>query len=81
MENHITENIMDFVKYSAMAAPPVASGLFGISLQDWMYIVSIVASFFLILDRIPAVVERIRGKFKKQSSDCSDSRPPDQPSS
>lgn len=71
MAKGITEDLVDFVKLGTAAAPPGAAYFLGIALQDWMYIASIVASLFFILDKLPVVIGRIHAKFKKQDSDSS----------
>ena len=79
MENRITEDLVDFIKLGMVGAPPVAQTFFGVSLQDWMYIASIIASFFFILDKVPILVERIYAKFKKQSGNSCSSDTPNNP--
>jgi hypothetical protein len=74
MDKHVTENAIDFLKTTTALAPPGASMLFGITLEEWMFIASIVASLFIALDKLPSILERISEKFKKQSST---SRPSD----
>lgn len=68
MDKHITETVMDSLKVGTAMAPPGAALFFGITLEEWMFIASIVASIFIVLDKLPSIVERIREKFKKQSS-------------
>ena len=49
METHdITEGTMDAIKFSTAAAFPASHIIFGIPLQDWMYIFSIIASIFCL---------------------------------
>lgn len=64
----ITETAMDFLKFGTVAAAPGAQLIFGATLQEWMYIASIVASIFYILDKVPGVVRRIHGWIKRKSS-------------
>lgn len=79
MAQNITEDLIDFIKLGMVGAPPVAQSFFGLPLQDWMYIASIIASLFFILDKLPAVIGRIYAKFKKQSSDSCNSNTPNNP--
>ena len=69
----VMENAMDFIKLGTATAAPVGHLVFGIPLQDWMYIFSIIASLFYILDKLPAIVRRIHGwvQRKKCNSGCS----------
>lgn len=74
MDNqHITENVMDALKMATITSPVVAQTFFGFALQDWMYIASIVASVFFVLEKIPTVGARIYGWFKRKSSGRSSS--------
>lgn len=73
MDKQISENAIDFLKTTTALAPPGASMLFGITLEEWMFIASIVASVFIVLDKLPSIMERISAKFKKQSSHSSSS--------
>lgn len=73
MDKTITEDLVDFIKLGTAATPPGAAYFFGLPLQEWMYIASIVASLFFILDKAPTAIGRIYGKFKKQDSDSCDS--------
>ena len=68
VDHRISEGTTDFLKGVAAMGPPGASIIFGITLEEWMFIASIVASIFIVLDKLPSIVERIREKFKKQSS-------------
>lgn len=46
-----------------MAAPPVSTGIltiFGVPLSDWALLLSILCSIFLLIDKLPAVVTRLR---------------------
>lgn len=79
MAQNITEDLIDFVKLGMVGAPPVAQSFFGLPLQDWMYIASIIASLFFILDKLPAVIGRIYAKFKKQSGNSCSSDTPNNP--
>ena len=59
METHdITEGTMDAIKFSTAAAFPASHIIFGIPLQDWMYIFSIIASIFYIIDKLPNIIRR-----------------------
>lgn len=62
---------MDSIKTGTALAPPGAALFFGITLEEWMFIASIVASVFIVLDKLPSIVEKYREKFKKQSRDSS----------
>lgn len=81
MDRGVTETVMDAIKTGTALAPPGASLFFGITLEEWMFIASIVASVFIVLDKLPSIMERISEKFKKQSSRRStsdtDVHPPD----
>ena len=83
METHdITEGTMDAIKFGTAAAFPASHIIFGIPLQDWMYIFSIIASIFYIIDKLPSIVRRIhgwverKGSSKHCSNDASAGEPP-----
>lgn len=45
------------------AAPPIATGaltLFGVALSNWVIILSLVYTIFLLIDKLPVVIERLR---------------------
>ena len=63
----ITETAMDILKIGTATAAPGAQLIFGATLQEWMYITSIVASVFYILDKVPAIVRSIHGWIKRKS--------------
>lgn len=69
----ITENISDGVKILTATLPVGAELFFGFTLQEWMYIASIVASIFYIVDKIPSFVRGVYGWIKRKgsSSRCS----------
>ena len=78
MAQNITEDVVDFVKIGLAATPPAASYFLGFSLQEWMYIASIVASIFIVLDKVPRIIAStynyLKEKYatrKNQSNDCS----------
>lgn len=60
------ENIADSLKIS-MALGPAPLSFLGVGLDDWMYIVSITAGFFLILERAPKVLAAWKAMFKGKS--------------
>lgn len=68
----MTEDVMDYIKAGVAVAPPTMT-LFGVSLQDWMYIVSITAALMLILEKFPSVFKTIKGfLLKKEKGSCKD---------
>lgn len=67
---------MDVLKVGAATAAPGAQILFGATLQEWMYIASIVASVFYILDKLPSIVRRINGWIKRKSNSRNGSSDP-----
>lgn len=71
MDKHISENAIDFLKGATALAPPGAAVLFGITLEEWMFIASIVASIFIVLDKLPALWDKYSEKFKKQGRNSS----------
>lgn len=72
MDKSVTENAVDLIKTATAMGPPASAALFGISLEEWMFIASIVASLFIVLDKLPAILGRLSAKFKKQSSNSGD---------
>lgn len=71
MDKHITENAVDLIKTATAMGPPASAALFGISLEEWMFIASIVASLFIVLDKLPSIMEKFSAKFKKQGGNSS----------
>lgn len=66
----ITEHIPDSVKVSASLAAPSLS-LFGIPVETWGYILSIIVAIMVIIEKTPIVIQRfkevveiVRNKFK-----------------
>lgn len=53
------ESIPDSLKVGASVAPAALS-LFGISLQDWVYISSALVSLMFIIEKMPIVINRLR---------------------
>lgn len=47
----------------ALATPPVAVGglvLFGVALSNWALILTVVYTVFLLIDKAPVVIDRIK---------------------
>lgn len=45
------------------ASPPIATGglvLFGVTLSNWVIILTLVYTIFLIVDKLPTVIERVK---------------------
>lgn len=45
------------------ATPPIATGglvLFGVTLSNWVIILTLIYTVFLIVDKLPTVIERIK---------------------
>ena len=71
----ISENITDGLKILTATAPVGAQLFFGFTLQEWMYIASIIASIFYIFDKIPSMIRGVYGWIKRKSnsrSQCND---------
>lgn len=52
---------------AAMAAPPVGVGaltLWGVSLNEWVLLATLVYTTFLIIDKLPAVLARVRAGWR-----------------
>lgn len=60
----IQEDFSDFIKASTALTPPAAT-LMGYTLEDWAFIVSIVAGALLIIERLPRVYALIKEKYEK----------------
>lgn len=67
----ITEDIADVIKGGVAFGIPTTN-LFGVPLQDWMYIVSTFAALLLIFERLPLAYdslvkmkEYVYARFKK----------------
>lgn len=63
----ITEEVSDFIKGGAAFGVPTVS-MFGIPVQEWMYIMSLFAATLLVLERLPSVYGTLSGlyaRFKK----------------
>lgn len=59
-----SESFIEAVK----AAPPVGVGsltLMGLPLNEWVLILTLIYTIFLIIDKLPAVWERIAAGYKK----------------
>lgn len=63
----MSEDVQDYVKAGLTMAPP-GLHLFGVPLDAWMYIISIVAGALLIIERIPKawrVMKNVYNQLKK----------------
>ncbi len=60
----ISEDVQDYVKAGLTLAPPGLT-LFGVSLEAWMYLISIVAGALLIIERIPKAWRVVRGVYAR----------------
>jgi hypothetical protein len=46
-----------------LASPTLATGglvMFGVSLSNWVIIMTLVYTLFLIIDKVPVIIERVR---------------------
>lgn len=62
------EQTPDSIKIAVAAAPPVGTYIFGLSLQEWTYVLSILLTILFIIEKIPkayASVKLIINKIKK----------------
>lgn len=51
-----------------LAAPPTGVTivtLWGVSLQDWVYVVTAVYTLFLIIDKLPSVMEKVGQLYRR----------------
>lgn len=71
MDKHVTESAVEFVKATTALGPPMGVVFFGLSLEEWMFIASIIASIFLVLDKLPSIVEKYTEKFKNKGRNSS----------
>lgn len=54
----VTENASDTIKIALSASAPVLT-VFGISLDQWTYILSAIVSIFFLIEKSPVVIRRI----------------------
>lgn len=55
----VIEAVPDSLKIGASVAPAALS-LFGIGLQDWVYISSAIVSLMFIIEKMPVVINRFK---------------------
>ena len=60
----ILEQVPDSVKLTAVVTPPVLS-FFGIPLQEWVYILSIIMTTLFIIEKIPKAITSLRWIYRK----------------
>lgn len=60
-------DVVDTIKSTAAFSPPAFTVL-GFSLEEWMYWMSIIAAFFLILERVPRVIASWREMWRKKKN-------------
>lgn len=58
----LVESVPDSLKVGASVAP-AALTLFGIGLQDWVYITSAFVSIMFMIEKMPVVIQRFRTFF------------------
>lgn len=59
MINNVTESLPDTIKVAAAASAPLLT-VFGITVEEWAFILSAIASIVLVIERIPMVINHIR---------------------
>lgn len=55
----LVEAVPDSLKVGASVAP-AALTMFGIGLQDWVYITSAIVSLMFMIEKMPIVIQRFR---------------------
>ena len=55
----LVESVPDSLKVGASVAP-AALTLFGVGLQDWVYITSAFVSLMFMIEKMPIVIKRIK---------------------